>query len=193
MDYNNSSRRFRPWDSRVQDGDITDTIQQRVTVYIERMFNDGYIDEKTKTYLLQTNVKPGRFYILPKIHETGNRPIVSSYSHPTERISEFVDYHINPLFSTLDSHIKDTTDFFNKLSNLGNLTFFLVCSKPTLSPTPLGGDISMIFSWSGQKVRIVWKYSSIISITFIPLLSSLALTYLLTFLFSTSWCLYITV
>ena len=61
MDYNNSSRQFRPWDSRVQDGDITDTIQQRVTVYIERMFNDGYIDEKTKTYLLQTNVKPGRF------------------------------------------------------------------------------------------------------------------------------------
>ena len=35
--------------------------------------------------------------------------------------------------------------------------------------------------------------SSVISITFIPLLSSLGLTYLLTFLFSTSWCLYITV
>ena len=28
---------------RELDGDITDTIQQRVTVYIERMFNDGYI------------------------------------------------------------------------------------------------------------------------------------------------------
>ena len=80
MDYNNSSRRFRPCDSRVQDGDITDTIQQCVTVYIERMFNDGYIDEKTKKYLVQINVKPGRFYIPPKIHETGNpgRPIVSS-------------------------------------------------------------------------------------------------------------------
>ena len=70
---------------RQLDGDITDTIQQRVTVYIERMFNDGYIDEKTKKYLVQTNVKPGRFYMLPKIHKTGNpgRPIVSSNSHPT--------------------------------------------------------------------------------------------------------------
>ena len=108
---------------RQLDGDVTDTIQQRVTVYIERMFNDGYIDEKAKTYLVQTNVKPGRFYILPKIHKTGNpgRPIVSSNSHPTERISQFVDYHINPLVSTLDSHVKDTTDFLNKLSNLGNL------------------------------------------------------------------------
>ena len=47
--------------------------------------------------------------------------IVSSNSHPTERISQFVDYYINPLVSTLDSHIKDTTDFLNKLSNLGNL------------------------------------------------------------------------
>ena len=80
---------------RQLDGDITDTIQQRVTVYIERMFNDGYIDKKTKKYLVQTNVKPGRFYILPKIHKTGNpgRPIVSSNSHPTEHISQFVDYY----------------------------------------------------------------------------------------------------
>ena len=87
---------------RQLDGDITDTIQQRVTVYIERMFNDGYIDEKTKKYLVQTNVKPGRFYILPKIHKTGNhgRPTVSSNSHPTEHISQFVDYYINPLIST---------------------------------------------------------------------------------------------
>lgn len=111
---------------RQQHGDITDTIQQRVTVYIERMFKDGYIDEKTKKYLVQTNVKSGRFYVLLKIHKKGNpgRPIVSSNSHPTERISQFVDYYINPLVSTLDSHIKGTTmtDFLNGLSNLGNLT-----------------------------------------------------------------------
>ena len=179
-------------------------------------------------------MKPGRFYILPYIHKKGNpgRPIVSSNSHLTERISQFVDYHINPLVPTLESHIKDTTDILNKPSNLGNLpsnailvtldvsslytntphnqgfdacrhfldtrpnkhiptetlcdllrmiltmnnftfnqqhylqihgtamgtkmappfaNFFLVCSKPTLSLTPLGslthgGDISMIFS-----------------------------------------------
>ena len=38
---------------------------------------------KTLQYLIQTNVKPGRFYILPKIHKTDNleRPIVSSNSH----------------------------------------------------------------------------------------------------------------
>ena len=30
---------------RQLDGDITNTTQQRDTVYIERMFNDSYIDE----------------------------------------------------------------------------------------------------------------------------------------------------
>ena len=102
---------------RQLDGDITDTIQQRVTVYIERMFNDGYIDEKTKKYLVQTNVTPGRFYILPKIHKTGypGRSIVSSNSHPTERISQFVDYYINPLVSTVTGRI---SPIYEKYYNL---------------------------------------------------------------------------
>ena len=68
MDYKNSSLRFRPWDSRVQDGDISDTIQQRFTVYIERMFNDGYIDEKTKTYLVQTNRRETRTFLHTTIY-----------------------------------------------------------------------------------------------------------------------------
>ena len=57
-----SDEKIKPAD---KGNSITDTIQQRVTVYIERMFNDGYIDENTKKYRVQTNVKPGRFYILP--------------------------------------------------------------------------------------------------------------------------------
>ena len=108
---------------RKQDRDITNQIQERVTTYVKRMLKDGYIDKKTKQYLIQTNVKPGRFYILPKIHKTGNpgRPIVSSNGHPTECISQFIDFHINPLVASLDSHIKDTTDFLNKLANLATL------------------------------------------------------------------------
>ena len=82
--------------NRKQNRDITNQIQERVTTYVKRILKDGYIDKKTKQYLIQTNVKPGRFYILPKIHKTGNpgRPIVSSNGHPTERISQFIDFHI---------------------------------------------------------------------------------------------------
>ena len=50
---------------------------------------------KDTAFLLQ----PGRFYILPKIYKTGNPgcPIVSSSSHPTERISQFVNHHLKAL------------------------------------------------------------------------------------------------
>ena len=45
----------------------------------------------------------------------------SSNSHPTERISQFVDYHLKPLVQTTQSFIKDTTHFLNKLEQLGQL------------------------------------------------------------------------
>ena len=41
--------------------DITADIQKRVTVYVNRMYTDDLFDEKTKQYLIQPDVKPGRF------------------------------------------------------------------------------------------------------------------------------------
>ena len=106
-----------------QDNDKTDTIQKRVTEYVKRMFNDKLIDNKSKQYLIQRDPRPGRFYILPKIHKVNNpgRPIVSSNNHPTERISQFVDYHLKPIVCTVPSYVKDTTDFLNNLANLNRL------------------------------------------------------------------------
>ena len=68
-------------------------------------------------------ISRGCFYILPKIHKQGNpgRPIISSNGHPTERISEFVDYHLKPLVQNLPSFIKDTTHFLLQLQKLGPL------------------------------------------------------------------------
>ena len=80
--------------------------------------------ETLKNLSSNSEPKPGRFYILPKIHKQGNpgRPIIiSSNGHPTERISEFVDYHLKPLVQTLPSFIKDTTHFLLQLQKLGPL------------------------------------------------------------------------
>ena len=87
------------------------------------MNRDNIINEETKHFLIQTDPKPGQFYILPKVHKQGNpgRPIVSSNSHPKERISQFVDHHLKPLVQTRQSFIKDTTHFLNKLEQLGQL------------------------------------------------------------------------
>ena len=108
---------------RQLDIDQTSDVQTRIQFYIKRLHKDNIIDDKTKRFLIQTDPKPGRFYILPKIHKQGNpgRPIVSSNGHPTERISQFVDYHLKPLVHKTASFIKDTTHFLNKLDQLGHL------------------------------------------------------------------------
>jgi hypothetical protein len=46
------------------------------------------------------------------------RPIVSANCHPTETISEFIDFHLWPFVENLPSYIKDTTDYMKKMENL---------------------------------------------------------------------------
>ena len=46
---------------------------------------------------------------------------MSSYEAPTEGISQFVDYHLNPLVKKIPSYIKDTSDFLLKLERLTDL------------------------------------------------------------------------
>ena len=64
--------------------------------------------------------------------------ISSRYLHPTERISQFVDFHINPLVASSDLHIKDTTDFLNKL-RLTSLLYLI-------TPVPVTLHVSSLYS-----------------------------------------------
>ncbi|XP_078374508.1 uncharacterized protein LOC144658057 [Oculina patagonica] len=103
--------------------DPTDHITGRVKKYLKGLLKDNIINKETHRYLTPQDPKAGRFYILPKIHKPGNpgRPIVSANGHPTEKISEFVSYHLNPLVQTLPSYIKNTTDLLNKLNDIDTL------------------------------------------------------------------------
>ena len=67
--------------------------------YLKRLLANSVIDEETHRCLTPQVPKAGRFYILPQIHKPGNpgRPIVAANGHPTEKISEFVSFHLNPL------------------------------------------------------------------------------------------------
>ena len=47
--------------------------------------------------------------------------VVSANSHPTENISQFVDFHLNPVVPKLPSYIKDTTHFLKILDDLKEL------------------------------------------------------------------------
>ena len=103
------------------DHDPTDEFAKKVSEAVEEMFDDGYITEKNMRYLIVDQPKAGRFYLLPKIHKTGNpgRPIVLVNGHPTEKISEFVDLHLQPHVNTLPSYLKNITDYLRKLQESG--------------------------------------------------------------------------
>jgi hypothetical protein len=47
------------------------------------------------------------------------RPIVSAIGHPTEKISELIDFHLRPHVEYLPSYLRDTTDYFNKTPSSG--------------------------------------------------------------------------
>ena len=65
-------------------------------------------------------IRSARLYFLKKIHKSpmGIRPIVSSCGSPTENISQFVDYWLQPHMKALPSYIKDTTQLINELREL---------------------------------------------------------------------------
>ncbi|XP_071161127.1 uncharacterized protein [Mytilus edulis] len=103
--------------------DPTLQFSEEITECLKEMCDNNIIDIDTFKYLKPENSKPGRFYLLPKIHKPGNpgRPIVSANGHPTEKISEFVDYYLRPHVDNLPSFIKDSTDYLLKMQDLNPL------------------------------------------------------------------------
>ena len=103
--------------------DPTSRFTTDINKLLQQLRERDSIDEDARKYLTSLTTKPARFYLLPKIHKPGNpgRPIVSSCDSPTEKISEFVDYHLRPLVKKIPSYIKDTTDFLHKIQSLGQL------------------------------------------------------------------------
>ena len=56
----------------------------------------------------------------PKIHKLRNpgRPVIGSVSCHTSIISEYVDYHLQPIVKQIPSYVKITSDFINKLKTV---------------------------------------------------------------------------
>ena len=100
--------------------DPTAKHQQKVKEFVNSRGKAQNLSEDTINHLTPQEPRTPTFYMLPKIHKTNNpgRPIVASFNSPTERISAFIDRHLQPLVTSLDSHIKDTYDFLGKLKNL---------------------------------------------------------------------------
>ena len=87
---------------------------------IDQLKNRHLLEAKMAEKLKASHPRTPRFYLLPKIHKANNpgRPVVSSISCHTEKISQFVDHHLQPLSRSLNSYIQDTTHFLQKLRSL---------------------------------------------------------------------------
>ena len=67
----------------------------------------------------------GKLYLLPKIHKrlhnVPGRPVISNCGTPTEKASEFLDFHLKPLMQSGWSYIRDSGDFIDKMKRIGKV------------------------------------------------------------------------
>ena len=67
----------------------------------------------------------GKLYLLPKIHKrmfkVHGRPVISNCGTPTEKISEFLDSHLQPIMRKGLLCVKDSGDFISKIKRIGSV------------------------------------------------------------------------
>ena len=95
---------------------------QEVAKILTVLLTEEQIDKQRFDYLFQKTPKPGKFYLLPKIHKNilppPGRPIVSQIGSPTERISGYLDYFLQPFLQKIPSYLKDTGHFLHIIEEI---------------------------------------------------------------------------
>ena len=110
-----------PHTYRVLDGNPTSNICTGINHFLLDFLKKGVLDEDMVAFCSPPKkARPARLYFLKKIHKTpmGIRPIVSSCDCPTENISQFLDYWLQPIMRNLPSFLKDTSQLINELRQL---------------------------------------------------------------------------
>ena len=84
-----------------------------------------YTELKYFTYSFKNASCLGKINLLPKIHKrlynVPGHPVISNCGTPTEKITEFLDCHLQPVMKGGKSYIKDTNCFLEKLKKLGKV------------------------------------------------------------------------
>lgn len=112
---------------------------RKIGAVVNRLKAQRFITSRQSLYLKGKNPPKARhIYFLPKIHKDpdtwpaphkipAGRPIVSDIDSETYRVSEYLDYFLNPLSNLHPSYLKDTYDFLEKVRsarvNPGDLIF----------------------------------------------------------------------
>ncbi|XP_045174540.2 uncharacterized protein LOC123535851 [Mercenaria mercenaria] len=107
------------------DSNIAETVKRNVCECMDEISEcEEFLKEEFDTF--PEKIRIPHFYILPKLHKCKDnslplgypgRPIVSACNSPTDNISKYLDYVLQPHMQSLPSYVKDTTDFLSKLKN----------------------------------------------------------------------------
>ena len=127
---------------KMLDSDPTETHKKLVDQTIDRFKKDKTLKEKIAEGLKTVNPRTPKFYTTPKIHKVGNpgKPLVSSIKSPTQKISEFVGFHLQPIVTEISSYVRDTKDFLNKITTINNVseeTYLVTMGVKYFTPTLL--------------------------------------------------------
>ena len=96
--------------------------------YFKGLKSKDFISEKELkffTYEYKKVCNLSKLYLLPKIHKrlfnVPGRPVISSCGAPTEKVSEFLDYHLKPVMQNGLSYIRDCQHFLERIKTIGNI------------------------------------------------------------------------
>ena len=89
--------------------------------------NEGFLSDKELKYFIFEHKKAcnlGKLYLLSKIHkrfsDVPGRPVISNCGVPTEKVSEFLDFHLKPIMKNVKSYIRDSGHFLEKIRNISS-------------------------------------------------------------------------
>ena len=82
-------------------------------------------NSNTFPMILKKATNLGILYLLPKtpmrLLNVPGRPVISNSGTPTEKASEFLDFHLKPLMQSGWSYIRDSGDFIDKMKRIGKV------------------------------------------------------------------------
>ena len=83
-----------------------------------RFQNENPLSKNISEGIKTENTKTLHFYLKLKIHKEGNPgiPVISSINCHTSKISEYVDYQLQPNVKETPSYVQNTIDFLRKIN-----------------------------------------------------------------------------
>ena len=118
-------------DTDFKESDLVNLVEKSNTMFQSLRKKNLITEKELKYFCCQykkfTNF--GNMYLLPKFHKkldnVPGRPVVSKCRTPTEKASEFLDHHLQPIMKSGVSYIEDTNDFLFKLGKKTENAFLI--------------------------------------------------------------------